>query len=433
MFKKFLPKTLFYRYFLIIITPVIFLQILLSIVFFNSLWLKTNKGLVNSLSDEIVTFINLFENEKDTNKQEKIIETFQKNKPYLIKIINSKINEVENYSKFSFYDRLLKEELSKNLNYKFWFNTKIHKDYVKVLVEFNNQHIELIIPKSRVRNSSGRIFILWILVPAFILMIISLLFLRNQIKPITNLASAAEKFGKGQYVAETRPSGAIEIRKAINEFEKMKKRILRHISQRTSMLSGISHDLKTPLTRLKLQIEILNKDGKLNKIKEDVNEMQKMISDYLDYSTSQSDKTSNKFNLSIMLNEIYHKFSGSKIKLECKKNYFIVGRQHLIKRSILNVIENALKYGNSADIKVTDQNNKIVITVDDNGPGIPDREKERVLRPFYRLDKSRTSNSGSVGLGLSIVQDIVNSHGGKIELQDNPKGTGLRVNLIFPV
>jgi two-component system osmolarity sensor histidine kinase EnvZ len=302
-----------------------------------------------------------------------------------------------------------------------------------VLVEFNNQHIELIVPKSRVRNSSGRIFILWILVPAFILMIISLLFLRNQIKPIANLASAAEKFGKGQYVAEARPSGAIEIRKAINEFEKMKKRILRHISQRTSMLSGISHDLKTPLTRLKLQIEILNKDGKLNKIKEDVNEMQKMISDYLDYSTSQSDKTSNKFNLSIMLNEIYHKFSGSKIKLECKKNYFIVGRQHLIKRSILNVIENALKYGNSADIKVTDQNNKIVITVDDNGPGIPDREKERVLRPFYRLDKSRTSNSGSVGLGLSIVQDIVNSHGGKIELQDNPKGTGLRVNLIFPV
>ena len=227
---------------------------------------------------------------------------------------------MENYSKFSFYDRLLKEELSKNLNYKFWFNTKIHKDYVKVLVEFNNQHIELIVPKSRVRNSSGRIFILWILVPAFILMIISLLFLRNQIKPIANLASAAEKFGKGQYVAEARPTGAIEIRKAINEFEKMKKRILRHISQRTSMLSGISHDLKTPLTRLKLQIEILNKDGKLNKIKEDVNEMQKMISDYLDYSTSQSDKTSNKFNLSIMLNEIYHKFSVSKIKLECKKN-----------------------------------------------------------------------------------------------------------------
>ena len=212
----------------------------------------------------------------------------------------------------------------------------------------------------------------------------------------------------------------------------MKKRILRHISQRTSMLSGISHDLKTPLTRLKLQIEILNKDGKLDKIKDDINEMQKMVADYLDYSTSQSELSSNKFNLSIMLNEIMHKFSGSKINLECKKNYFLTGRQHLIKRSILNIIENALKYGNTAEIKVSDTSDKILITIDDDGPGIPEKERERVLRPFYRLDKSRKSSPGSVGLGLSIVQDIVNSHGGQIDLEDNPKGSGLRVNLTFP-
>jgi len=432
MIKSFLPKTLFYRYFLIIIAPVVFLQILISIVFFDSLWLKTNKGLVNSLSDEIVTFINLYEQKQIEEEKKIIVETFQKNKPYVIKVINNKIYQKTKYSKFAFYDRLLNEEFKKNLNYKFWFDTKVHKDYVKILVEFNQKTLELIVPKSRIRNSSGRIFILWILVPAFILMVISMIFLKNQIRPITNLASAAEKFGRGQYVAESKPSGAIEIKKAITEFEKMKQRILRHISQRTSMLSGISHDLKTPLTRLKLQIEILNKDGKLDKIKDDVNEMQKMIADYLDYSTSQSEVSSNKFNLSIMMNEIFHKFSGSKIKLDCNKNYFLTGRQHLIKRCILNVIENALKYGNSADIKVTNEKDKIIICIDDNGPGIPDREKERVLRPFYRLDKSRTASSGSVGLGLSIVQDIVNSHGGKIELLDNPKGSGLRVNLIFP-
>ena len=432
MIKSFLPKTLFYRYFLIIIAPVVFLQILISVVFFDSLWLKTNKGLVNSLSDEIVTFINLYEQKQIEEEKKIIVETFQKNKPYVIKVINNKIYQETKYSKFAFYDRLLNEEFKKNLNYKFWFDTKVHKDYVKILVEFNQKTLELIVPKSRIRNSSGRIFILWILVPAFILMVISMIFLRNQIRPITNLASAAEKFGRGQYVAESKPSGAIEIRKAITEFEKMKQRILRHISQRTSMLSGISHDLKTPLTRLKLQIEILNKDGKLDKIKDDVNEMQKMIADYLDYSTSQSEVSSNKFNLSIMMNEIFHKFSGSKIKLDCNKNYFLTGRQHLVKRCILNVIENALKYGNSADIKVTNEKDKIIICIDDNGPGIPDREKERVLRPFYRLDKSRTASSGSVGLGLSIVQDIVNSHGGKIELLDNPKGSGLRVNLIFP-
>ncbi len=432
MIKNILPKTLFFRYLLIIIAPVFFLQILLSIVFFDSLWLKTNKGLVNSLSDEIMTFVSLYKNTKDEKERDLILKSFQNNKPYVIKIINGKIDQKEQYSKFAFYDRLLNEEFQKNLNYKFWFNTKIHKDYVKILIEFDNKIIDLIVPKSRIRNTSGRIFLLWIFVPAFLLISISLLFLRNQIRPITNLASAAEKFGKGQYVSETKPSGAIEIRKAINEFEKMKHRILRHISQRTSMLSGISHDLKTPLTRLKLQIEILNKDGKLNKIKEDVNEMQKMISDYLDYSTSQSEISSNKFNLSIMLNEIIHKFSGSKIKLNCKKNFFLTGRQHLIKRSILNVIENSLKYGNTVEISVTEIKDKIIITVDDDGPGVPEKEKERVLRPFYRLDKSRSANSGSVGLGLSIVQDIVNSHGGLIELLDNPKGSGLRVNLSFP-
>lgn len=432
MIKNFLPKTLFFRYFLIIIAPVIILQILLSIVFFDSLWLKTNKGLVNSLSDEIVTFINLYKNENKLENKKTILKSFQDNKPYVIKVSEGKIDEKENYSKYGFYDRLLNEELQKNLNYKFWFNTKIHKDYVKILVEFDNQVIDLIVPKSRIRNTSGRIFLLWIFVPALLLIIISIIFLRNQIRPITNLASAAEKFGKGQYVAETKPSGAVEIRKAINEFEKMKQRILRHISQRTSMLSGISHDLKTPLTRLKLQIEILNKDGKLDKIKDDVNEMQKMIADYLDYSTSQSEMSSNKFNLSIMLNEILHKFSGSKIKLNCKKNFFLTGRQHLIKRSLLNVIENGLKYGNSVEIVVNEKQDKIILTIDDDGPGIPEKEKERVLRPFYRLDKSRTASSGSVGLGLSIVQDIVNSHGGQIELLDNPRGSGLRVNLIFP-
>ena len=432
MIKKFLPKTLFFRYFLIIIAPVIFLQLIITIVFFDSLWLKTNKGLVNSLSNEISTFINLYQKEESEKKKEVILKLFQENKPYNISISKGKINRIEDYSKFAFYDRLLKQEFKKNLNYKFWFNTKAHKDYVIILVQFDDSKLDLLVPKSRIRNASGRIFLLWILVPSFLLISISIIFLRNQIRPITNLASAAEKFGKGQYVSETKPSGALEIRKAISEFEKMKQRILRHISQRTSMLSGISHDLKTPLTRLKLQIEILNKDGKLDKIKEDINEMQKMIADYLDYSTSQSELSSNKFNLSIMLNEIMHKFSGSKISLECKKNYFLMGRQHLIKRSILNVIENGLKYGNSVKMKVTEVSDKVMITIDDDGPGIPEKERERVLRPFYRLDKSRSGSSGSVGLGLSIVQDIVNSHGGQIDLYDNPKGSGLRVTLTFP-
>ncbi|MEK9716744.1 MAG: two-component sensor histidine kinase, partial [Pelagibacteraceae bacterium] len=220
MLKKFLPKTLFYRYLLIIITPVIFLQILLSVVFFDSLWLKTNKGLVNSLADEITTFIDLYKKESDEKNKKIILDIFKKNKPYIVNVKDGKITEKDNYSFYSFYDRLLLDELQKSLNYKFWFNSKHHKDYVKIIVEFDKKILDLTVPKSRVRNSSGRIFILWILVPAILLTVISMLFLRTQIRPITNLANAAEKFGKGQYVSESHPSGAIEIRKATIEFEK---------------------------------------------------------------------------------------------------------------------------------------------------------------------------------------------------------------------
>ena len=175
MIKKFLPKTLFFRYLLIIITPVIFLQIILTIVFFDSLWLKTNKGLVNSLSDEISTFINLYQNEKGDEEKKKILRLFKEYKPYNIKIKDGNISNKQEYSKFAFYDRLLKEELEKNLNYKFQFNTKIHKDFVKILVEYDDKIIDLLVPKSRIRNASGRIFLLWILVPAILLIYISII------------------------------------------------------------------------------------------------------------------------------------------------------------------------------------------------------------------------------------------------------------------
>jgi len=169
------------------------------------------------------------------------------------------------------------------------------------------------------------------------------LFLRNQVRPFSILADSAEKFGKGQYVPELKPTGAVEVRKAIIEFEKMKRRILRHISQRTAMLSGISHDLKTPLTRLKLQIEILNKNNSLDKIKEDILEMEKMISEYLDFSTTQESVNSIQFNLSNLMTEIIHKYSNKSLTLQCNEKIFMTGRQHLIKRCIYNLIDNSLK------------------------------------------------------------------------------------------
>ena len=433
MFKKYLPKTIFFRYLLIIITPILFLQILLTIVFFDSLWIKTNKGLLKSVAGEINAVIEVYSN-KQTNKNFEFVKNLFE--PSLISEINILKNQslpfYDSTFKYSLYDQLMDEELVKEIKFPYWYNTRIEKDYVDIRVQLNQNILQFIVLKSRIRNSSARIFILWIIIPPLLLLMISVLFLRNQVRPFTILADSAEKFGKGQYVPDIKPTGAIEVRKAIIEFEKMKRRILRHISQRTAMLSGISHDLKTPLTRLKLQIEIMNKNHTLDKIKDDVIEMEKMIAEYLDFSSSQEVGASLKFNLSSLMTEIVTKFNNKNINLKCSEKIFLTGKKQLIKRCIYNLVDNSLKYGGNADIHVKKGNGEIFIIVEDNGPGIPDHEKERVLRPFYKLDKNRTMVDGSVGLGLSIVQDIINSHGGKIKLMDVLKHEGLKVVLTLP-
>ena len=433
MLKHLLPRTIFFRYLLIIIAPVLLLQIILTIVFFDSLWIKTNKGLARTLAGQINSLVEVYSNPK-TNKDFNFVKNIFENK------LISKIYVLENYKLpslkkpkiYNLYDQLLDEQLASQINAPFWYDTKNSNDFVDIRVSTNKTTLQFIVEKSRIRNSSARIFILWITIPSILLLLISILFLRNQIKPFTSLADSAEKFGKGQYVPELKPSGAVEVRKVIIEFEKMKRRILRHISQRTAMLSGISHDLKTPLTRLKLQIEILNKNHALDKVKSDVLEMEKMIAEYLDFSSSQETGNTIQFDLSNLMTEIKQKYNNNKITFKCNEKILMLGRKHLIKRCLYNLIDNSIKYAGNADIVVKRNNSTIEISIEDDGPGVPENERERVMRPFYRIDKSRQMADGSVGLGLSIVQDIVNSHGGNIKLTDNPKGKGLKVILNFP-
>ena len=433
MIKKFLPKTIFFRYLLIIIAPILLLQIILTIVFFDSLWIKTNKGLTKSVAAEINAIIEVY-NDKTANKNFEFVKNlFELSLIQEINILKDQsLPFYDSTFVYSLYDQLMDEELAKEIKFPYWYNTRANKDYVDIRIQINKNVLQFIVHKSRVRNSSARIFILWITIPSILLLMISILFLRNQVRPFSILADSAEKFGKGQYVPELKPSGAVEVRKAIIEFEKMKRRILRHISQRTAMLSGISHDLKTPLTRLKLQIEIMNKNHSLDKIKDDVIEMEKMIAEYLDYSSSQEVGASSKFDLSNLMTEIVHKFNNKNIILKCPDKIYLTGKKQLVKRCVYNLIDNAIKYAGNANVIVKKGTNDISIIVEDDGPGVPDHEKDRILRPFYKLDKSRTMVDGSVGLGLSIVQDIINSHGGKIKINDNSKNKGLKVTLSFP-
>lgn len=435
MLRKIFPRTLLFRSLLIIVVPIILIQVVIGAVFFDSIWYKTNRGLVRATTNEINTFLELYPEFKQKNKVSELINTFKNNSGLIISI-KKEIRELpstETVKWYSLYDKIVVEEFSDKLKNPYWHNVRFDSSNVQVLIMFNkNEIIEFLIAKSKIRSTSGRIFALWITIPSFIFLIISIIFLRNQIRPIVHLSRAAEKFGKGQFDSDFKISGALEIRQASYEFERMKRRILKHISQRTAMLSGISHDLKTPLTRLKLQIELLNKNQKLNSLKEEINEMEKMINEYLDFASNQYSQALEKFNIYQLIQNLIEKSFKKNIKIISPKNLIFTGRKNLIRRCIANIINNSQKYAENILITCKKIKNTTQITIDDDGPGIADEHKDKVFRPFYRIDQSKTFKDSNFGLGLSIVEDIVNSHGGIVKLFNNPKGKGLRVLLSFP-
>ena len=435
MLRKIFPRTLLFRSLLIVIAPIILIQIVVGGVFFDSIWYKTNRGLVRSAANEINTFLALYPEFKQKNKSNELVNIYKDKSGIIISIKKEtqQLPSTETVKWYSLYDKIVLEEFSEKIKNPYWHNVRFNSSYVQVLVLLNkNEVIEFLVPISKIRSTSGRIFALWITVPSLIFLFISIIFLRNQIRPIVLLSQAAERFGKGQFDSDFKVSGALEIRQASYEFERMKRRILKHISQRTAMLSGISHDLKTPLTRLKLQIELLNKNQKLNSLKEEINEMEKMINEYLDFASNQYSQPVEKFNIVQLIQNLIDKSFKKNIKIKSPKILIFSGRKNLIRRCIANIINNSQKYAENISITCKKIKKTILINIDDDGPGIADEHKEKVFRPFYRVDKSRSLKDSNVGLGLSIVEDIVNSHGGTVKLLNNPKGKGLRVSLSFP-
>ena len=277
--KDILPKRLFYRALLIVAVPVIVLQLIITVVFFDSLWIKTNKGMTKALVNEINAYIEVY-NDEIYNKDDitNLFSVYQDLNIELVEDVSFQFNFDERW--FSPIDRTLRRELKSRFgSEKFWFDTTNYKELIDLRIKNQNGYFKFLVPRDRVTSSSARIFALWITVPAFIMVIISLIFLKNQTRPITNLAKAAEKFGKGEEIEEFKPSGAAEIRQAGLEFDRMRKRIQRHLNQRSEMLSGISHDLRTPLTRMKLQTAFIKDKGLSGKLVEDINEMEKMLNE----------------------------------------------------------------------------------------------------------------------------------------------------------
>jgi two-component system osmolarity sensor histidine kinase EnvZ len=429
--KYVLPKRLFYRALIIVAAPTIILQIIITIVFYDSIWIKANKNITRSLVTQLKTIEEVYQN--DNKNLDFFTDSYKNNFNFEIGINQEVFPNNSGERKFSPMDRSLRRELKSVFgNNNYWFNTSKFKNAVEIKIRSGDDVIEFLVPKEMVSTSSVRLFVLWTTLPSLVLIIIALIFLKNQTKPLVKLAKAAEKFGKGDYVNDFRASGSQEIRKAAFEFDRMAKRINRHLNQRAEMLSGISHDLRTPLTRLKLQLAMLKQKDVSEKMSKDIDEMEKMLNDYLQFAKTQSQESTTLINLNNLFNSITNEINSKKLILN-ENNLIITlkGRPMALKRSFENIIHNGLIYGNKVNVEMHKGNNRALIIIEDDGPGIPEDQYKNVFKPFFRLDKSRSLNQSGVGLGLAIVEDIINSHGGSVQLGKS-KYNGLQVRISLP-
>ena len=429
--KKIFPKRLFYRSLIIVATPIILLQIIITIVFFDSLWIKANKGMTRSLVGEVKTFFDIYNSDQENRQM--VVDLYNENFDFVIRFKENEVLPQKSKERwYSPMDRSLRRELKPVFETSYWFDTTTYKELVDLRIKYKNGILQIFFPKNKIAPSAARIFALWITLPGFLLIMIAIIFLKNQTRPIVNLARAAESFGKGNFIKEFKPSGAQEIRQAAYEFDKMRKRITLHLNQRSEMLSGISHDLRTPLTRLKLQLAMLKQQDLAKKMSDDIEEMERMLNEYLEFSRHQKNEEAGLIELNSLIKEILIKYDSKLVNFHLSENLKINIRQNSIKRCLVNLIDNGLSYGKNIEIFTKKSDNNATIIIDDDGPGIPENEYLNVMKPFYRIDKSRGQNKSGVGLGLSIANDIIRSHGGNIALEKSPLN-GLRVTISLPL
>ncbi len=432
--QKIMPKTLFFRTMLLIIVPLIVVQIVSIFAYFHSSWGKVGRKLSDNVSSNMAFVVKLSEeNPRAFGEVKKLAKSL-----YGLDVEYSTNDEKYQVLSKAGSNKIVTGFFEKSLKGKFTTaETKLYVDDKKTLVALVDTKSGLYQFKTPIKNifsSSIFGFIAWMIGTSLLLFGVSTLFLRTQARSIRELAEAAQNFGKGIDSA-FKPYGSIEVRKAGVEFNKMKERIKRQMSERTQMLAGVSHDLRTPITRMKLALAMAEKSEENQAFLEDVLEMEKMLEGYLSFARGDGAEESVSVDMNALISGIVAKFKSAKNKIKYEKNENIslfLGREQALKRMVSNIISNACRYAKNIEVDLKETNNRLEITVDDDGPGIPENKREDVFKAFYRLEESRNKETGGVGLGLSITKDIVRSHGGSIRLSDSPLG-GLRVEIKLPL
>jgi len=434
MLKRFMPKSLYGRVALIVILPIFLMQSVITYVFFDRHWDTVTANQSANVAGQISLLTRLYETAPDEEARRNVEKMAFENLDISTRFERGRtIPSANKLSPFNLYNKTLDRQLREELSRPFWFDTKSWPFYVEIRVQTEDGYLVFLPFRDRVFATTGPVFVLWLIGTSLLLGTIAIVFLRNQVRSILRLATAAEAFGRGRDMPGFRPSGATEVRRAGRAFIAMRERLKRHLDQRTTMLAGVSHDLRTPLTRMKLALAMLPENADADEIRRDVAEMEKMIESYLEFASDISSAGEPEgFDLCDLVREAVEDAdpAGERITASIAGSVGFEGRRAAMKRAIGNLIGNSLKYANRVAVNVERRAPFVEIIVDDDGPGIPEDKRRDVFKPFFRLDEARSGKEG-VGLGLAIVREVARSHGGDVVLSDSPLG-GLRAVLKLP-
>ena len=431
-----MPKGLYARALIIIIAPMVLLQSVLTFVFLERHWQTVTRRLSTVTVQNIAFLIDIYREYPQDANADTLTRLAEEDLGLRVRFVPGEELPIANSKPFfDLLDTTLSDELTRQIGRPFWIDTVGRSNIVDIRIKLDDGVMHVLARRSQTYASNSQIFLLWMVGTSLVLLTVAILFLRNQIKPILRLSEAAESFGKGRPPPDDfRPRGAREVRQAANAFIEMRDRIERHVEQRTVMLAGVSHDLRTVLTRFRLQLALFEDSPELEALRSDVDEMQAMLEDYMAFAKGGSTEEIVRVDIGDILGEVKSQAHGAKdITIEIDNAPLIVPlRRHAFKRAVANLVNNAARFAEHVKVTAERQDGSLTVTVEDDGPGIPEAQREHVFRPFYRLDHARNQDSGSTGLGLAIARDIARIHGGDITLDRSPLG-GLKAVLKVPV
>jgi two-component system osmolarity sensor histidine kinase EnvZ len=433
-FKRFMPTGLYARALLIIIAPMVILQSVVAFVFMERHWNSVTQKLSSAVVSDIAALIDVYRGYPQDAQNVQIRRIAQERLGLVVDFLPA--NDMPPPGPkpfFSLLDQALSVELRK-IKRPFWIDTVGKSALVEIRIQLDNAVMRVLAPRSAAYASNSEIFLFWMVGTSLVLLTVAIIFLRNQIRPILRLADAAEAFGKGRDMPNFRPRGAREVRRAAVAFIEMKLRVERAIEQRTTMLAGVSHDLRTILTRFKLELAMLGNAPEIDALKKDVDEMQRMLEAYLAFARGDMGEQASPTDMADFLQELKDdaERTGHKATVEFSGQPVVTVKSAAFKRCLANLVTNAARYAHAIAITGHRDHRWLTVTIDDDGPGIPPAQREEVFKPFLRLDNARNQDQGGTGLGLAIARDIARSHGGDIMLGDSPLG-GLRATVRVPV